>query len=354
MATKKTESSGVGRPKRGQISQAEKKRREAEIAAMPPRVCPRCGIEYPYGSMLKSSETSIYPDRLPLCKSCIGEVYEKYVERYVFMKKGNPERDAIRRMCMVLDIYYNDEIYDDAVKNYDPKKDSLPIFLYLKKVNAVRYLKKSFDDTIEDGRTIKSIAKAAQESDALDICDIPDSTIKFFGKGFTPEDYLFLQEQYDDWTSRHECQTKSQEEIFKDICYNRLQNLKARQNGTDTKNITDAFNKLLESGKLQPKQNASETMADNQSFGTLIEKWETTRPIPDVDEDLRDVDKIGEYVDIFFKGHMAEMLHLDNDSAKEYREYMKKYSAKRPDYDADDGADAVYDKIFGKQDKDNS
>ena len=33
------------------------------------------------------------------------------------------------------------------------------------------------------------------------------------------DDYLFLYEQYSDWTARHECETKSQEEIFKQICF---------------------------------------------------------------------------------------------------------------------------------------
>ena len=37
----------------------------------------------------------------------------------------------------------------------------------------------------------------------------------------------FLKREYDDWTARHECKTKTQEEIFKDICFNRLQNWKA-------------------------------------------------------------------------------------------------------------------------------
>lgn len=337
-----TTGTGRGRPKKGQISQAEKKRREQEIAETPPRKCPRCGKEFSFVDMY-ASNTIAYPDRVPLCKDCIKECYEKYVYEYKLMDRKRPERDAVRRMCMILDKYYSDEIYDKSVKNLDSVAGSSPIVLYLKTLQLAPYKKKSYDDTINEELSI------GLSNTSEDVYDISDETIKFFGEGFTPKDYVFLKEQYDEWTSRHECQTKSQEEIFKDICFNRLQNLKARQRGEDTKNITDSFNKLLESGKLQPKQNTSETMADNQTFGTLIQKWETTRPIPEVDDDLKDVDRIGLYLDVFYKGHMANMLKLGNDTAAFYQKYMKDYSATKPDYDAEDSTDAIFDKIFGKE-----
>ena len=334
--------SGRGRPKKGQISQAEKKRRAEELANEPPRRCPRCGEEFNV-TELYVSNTIVYPSRVPLCKNCIEECYDEYVNKYKAMERKRPERDAVRRLCMILDMYFSDEVYDKAVKNYDAMSSSLPIFLYLKMVRLAPHNKKSYDDTIAEELSM------GLSDTPEDTYEVDAATIKFFGKGFSQEDYVFLKEQYDEWTSRHECQTKAQEEIFKDICFNRLQNWKARQKGEDTKGITDAFNKLLESGKLQPKQNASETTADNQSFGTLIQKWEMTRPIPDVDEDMKDVDRIGLYMDVFYKGHMAKMLKLGNDTAAVYDRYIKKYSASKPDYDTDDDTDAIFDKIFGKE-----
>ena len=177
--------------------------------------------------------------------------------------------------------------------------------------------------------------------------EVDEKTIQFFGVGFNDEDYKFLKEQYDDWVARHECKTKAQEEIFKRICFKQLEILKATRRGDDTKHLDATFRDLLDTAKLQPKQNSGDTMADNQTFGTLIDKWENTRPIPEIDEDLRDVDKIGLYLEIFFKGHLAKMMGLKNGLSNLYSKFMKKYTVEKPEYNDDEDGEALFDAIFG-------
>ena len=104
---------------------------------------------------------------------------------------------------------------------------------------------------------------------------------------------------------------------------------------------------MLDSGKLQPKQNSGDTTADNQTFGTLIDKWENERPLPEIDEELRDVDKIGIYLDVFFKGHLAKMMGLKNGFSRLYSKYMKQYTVEKPEYEGDEDSEALFDAIFG-------
>ena len=138
-----------------------------------------------------------------------------------------------------------------------------------------------------------------------------------------------------------------QEEIFKRICFKQLEILKATRRGEDTKNLDDTFQKLLDTAKLQPKQNSGDTTADNQTFGTLIDKWENTRPLPEIEEELRDVDKIGLYVDVFLKGHLSKMMGLKNGLTNLYNKFMKKYTVEKPEYNSDANSDALFDAIFG-------
>ena len=112
------------------------------------------------------------------------------------------------------------------------------------------------------------------------------------------------------------------------------------------------FLKQLEAAKLQPKQNKGETTANNQTFGTLIDKWENTRPIPEIDEDLQDVDKIGLYLDVFFKGHLAKMMGLKNGLSNLYTKFMKKYTVEKPEYDNDEDSEVIFDAIFGSNNDD--
>jgi hypothetical protein len=181
-----------------------------------------------------------------------------------------------------------------------------------------------------------------------------EAATKFFGSGFSNEDYLYLYEQYSDWTARHECETKSQEEIFKRLCFTQLELLKATRNKEDTKDLNSTYLKQLEAAKLQPKQHKGETVSDTQTFGTLIDKWENTRPLPEIDEELKDVDKIGWYIDVFFKGHLSKMMGLKNGLSNLYTKFMKKYSVEKPEYSDEENSEILFDAIFGNSSSDSN
>ena len=95
-----------------------------------------------------------------------------------------------------------------------------------------------------------------------------------------------------------------------------------------------------------------DTMSEAQTFGTLIAKWETERPLPEIDPELEDVDKIGRYIDVFYRGHMAKVLGLKNGLSHIYQKFIEKFTVKRPEYDSDEDSEALFDAIFGRDDID--
>lgn len=255
---------------------------------------------------------------------------------------------------MALDIYYTDKVYNSAMnKVKESSADISPMGQYMRIIQLSQYNneKQTYETTItkEEQKEIeKELTFDGSSDDNSENIEIDEITIKFFGKGFDSEDYFFLKEQYNDWVTRHECQTKAQEEVFKRICFKQLEILKATRAGEDTKNLDDTFQKLLDTAKLQPKQNSGETMSDAQTFGTLIDKWENTRPLPEIDEELKDVDKIGWYLDVFYRGHLSKMMGLKNGLSNLYTKFMKKYSVDKPEYDDDENSEILFDTIFGK------
>ena len=84
------------------------------------------------------------------------------------------------------------------------------------------------------------------------------------------------------------------------------------------------------------------------TFGQLIDKWEQEKPIPEPEEEFKDVDKIGLYIDVFFKGHLSKMMGLKNAFSALYERYIAKYTVKKPEYDEDVDSEVLFDKIFGK------
>lgn len=292
--------------------------------------------------------------KIPYCKSCLDKFYQNYLKKYDELEYKNPNRKSIERICMILDLYYSDKVFDSAVKDFEKRTDATFIASYLKQVKLYQYRNKNYDTTIHDKykamKDSDSVMSVYTEQDIQQSEDI-NNAIKLFGSGFTDDDYIFLYDQYIDWTTRHECETKSQEEVFKQICFTQLELLKATRAKQDTKDLNATFLKQLEAAKLQPKQNKGETTADSQTFGTLIDKWETTRPLPEIDEDLRDVDKIGLYIDVFFRGHLAKMMGLKNGLSNLYTKFMKKYTVEKPEYNDNEDGEALFDAIFGSADE---
>ena len=276
----------------------------------------------------------------------IGEVKYQNIEKFL---ETHPN-------YLLSDVYYKEDVYNSALKNYRESDVSTSLMSqYMRLIQLLQYNrnKETYENTLAKENQHELDASAAV--DVSTDFEADKATIDFFGAGFNNEDYEFLKREYEDWTARHECKTKAQEEVFKDICFNRLQNLKALRKGEETKDITAAFQKLLDSGKLQPKQNSGDTTADNQTFGTLIDKWENERPLPEIDEELKDVDKIGYYIDTFFKGHTCKMLNVKNAFSNLYSSMMKRFTVSKPEYNSDEDdydSELNFDTIFGDQSSD--
>lgn len=316
------------------------------------RQCFICGREYVDTNYYNSNSVFFSGfGKIPYCKHCIEDIFQQYCEKYKEENNLNPERKAVKRLCAAFDIFYSDTVYNSVIKKIEERKINISIFSeYMKQIQLRQYHDKNFDTTLlneEHDNFIDGIP-----SDATIKMDVEERVINFFGTGFSEDDYKYLQREYNDWVARHECKTKAQEEVFKRLCFKQLEILKATRKGEDTKDLDATFQKLLETAKLQPKQNAGDAMADNQTFGTLIDKWENTRPIPEVDEDLQDIDKIGLYLEIFFKGHLAKMMGLKNGLSNLYTKFMKKYTVEKPEYNDNEDGEALFDAIFGNAQED--
>lgn len=297
--------------------------------------------------------------RIPYCKDCIDKMYQGYLDEFNRLQYTNCEKRAVQRLCMVLDLYYSDEMYNTAFSDHQKavvkfdNKDLKFITYYMKNVKMYQYRKRNYNTTINDEyKTLKEENRKMSIFNNVDSKDQEriNKAVKIFGAGFSDVDYLFLLDQYDDWTSRHECKTKSQEEIFKAICFNRLKAHKANVAGEDTKDLDRTFKDLLDTGKLQPKQNKESIIADKMRMGDLISMWENVikKPVPTPTSHLADIDHIGE-LDGFMRGHTITAIGESPNSYSEvYKKLMKQFTVNRPEYTDDYDSDDAFDKVVGE------
>lgn len=324
--------------------------------------CSCCGKEYTAqkgnfpvtNSMLYEGNNGY----LTICKSCV----EKYYQQLVGVYSGNEEH-ALEHCCRLFDWFYSNDVVA-MTKNISQGRSKVSVYPSKMNIKQVQDKGKTYLDTIR--------IKHQQDDKIMDVEDIitPDETaesigeraskdtIMFFGFGYNDEEYLFLEDQYADWTTRYECKTKAQEELFKSICIAQLTIQRAQRRGS-TKEVTDAmktFQDLLGTANLKPSQTNDNALADQNTFGTLIKKWETERPIAEADEEWKDVDGINKYINTFFLGHLCNLVHVENDYEEQYREEMAKYTVTPPVYEEDEmGETALLDKFSNKGNKnDNS
>lgn len=314
-------------------------------------VCQKCG-ERLDSKTFYSTKSTFYETylKIPICKDCLDDLYQEYYSKYKSSGHTNPDRKAVERVCMVIDVYYKDSIFDSAMKSWE-KDGSTPLIIYYMRNTRLRaYMNKTYDDTLLDKHIAaknKEVVVSIYNDADVELDKRVSEGEKIFGAGFDREDYVYLYTQYMDWIARHECETKSKEELIKQICFVQLDLLKANRSGDDTKDLNLTLTKLMDAAKLQPKQNAGDTTADNQTLGTLIDKWENTRPIPEIDEELKDVDKIGAYIDTFFRGHLAKMAGIKNGFSNLYDKFMSRYTASKPEYIEDEDSESLFEAVFG-------
>ena len=192
------------------------------------------------------------------------------------------------------------------------------------------------NNTEENTRIVQKTLKAAK---------------KRFGNSYSNEDLMFLENEYQDWITRYECNTKAQETIFERLAFKKWEINKATKAGQNTKDLDKTYTDLLASINILPRQNADNGLDNSLTFGQLIEQWESTRPIPEPDPEFADVNHIAKYIKTWFKGSLARSLGIDNGYSKEYDDELQKYTVKKQDYSEDDESDDIYKSVFGDDTK---
>lgn len=321
-------------------------------------LCPKCNE---FKSTSKGNSDFYRDERwaigwFPVCKDCLKLMAE---QRTSHREKSRECKESVQKVLRFMDRAYDDKWYEQCVRNVTDKNSEAGIFdenpsafgAYIRGMSTLPQFsdKKCWDDSefyetrsidedlVEDAKIVKATVKEGR---------------KRFGMAYTDEEIMFLENEYKDWISRNECQTKAQEVTFESIARTRLLQDKLLRQGKPTKDIDKQLQDWLDTGNLKPKQNNMDSLSDAQTFGTLIRKYEEERPLPKIDPEFEDLDKIGLLIDVFFRGHTSKMAGLKNAFSNIYEKVMKKYTVSLPEYDEDTDSEVIFDKIFGNREDD--
>jgi len=314
-------------------------------------VCPSCG-------RLKSAKReNFYADRntihgfYPYCKECVFRDAEN-IEKPTDQPKET--KLSVQRVLRKMDRPFIESLYISCVNAYNNEESNdsgkakmMPFQRYMTQINSFPAYKDKTWENSEWGEKL-----VTKQPDRIDIVDEDQEIIKRGRKRFgaySAEELYQLESAYEDWVSRYPAEAKAQEVLFEQLC---IQDMRARQlakEGSDPKDAIKSCQDIMTSLGIKPTQNSTDAMTDQKTFGELIKAWETEKPIPEPDGEWADVDRIGLFIDVFFKGHLAKMLNIKNAFSSIYENFIGKLTVKRPEYDEDSDTEAIFDEIFGNK-----
>lgn len=300
------------------------------------------------------SKTTFYQHKeyasgyFPICKDCLLQMVEQRTNK---KDKPNETKESVQEVLHMMNKPYINSLYESCVKGtlddtgertknssfkvYMVQISSLPQWKNLTWKNSDFGYTKVTEDAEDEEENKKELIKKGR---------------KRFG-AYPQQDLLFLEKEYEDWVSRYPCDTKSQEILFQGICCKQLEIDKAQKREADTSKLYKDLQDMMGSLNIKPNQSDGDGLTDTLTFGQLIAKWEDEKPIPEPEGDFKDIDKIGLYIDVFFKGHLAKMMELKNGYSALYDKFIGKYTVKKPEYDGEDPtSEGLFNKIFGQAD----
>lgn len=283
-----------------------------EKKALPKKkVCEKCELSKNIGEYYNGDKMFFPSGKISVCKSCALKIVEE-----------NGHEGLLGLLRMLNKPFYQD-MYKNDVADYVRMMNSMPQY---------RNVTFTQSDSLAELLSLSTIKRAKPKELTED--ELRDSE-DYWGIGNSEQEYLWLNTEYSDYLNRYEVDSKTLENLIREICLVQLDIRVARANKRDVKNELRAYNDLLTAANLKPVQETGNLANESSSFGLLIKKWEDTRPIQD-DTEWKKNDSIGEYLKVWFTGHLMRMFSLENKDEEDYYKEINKYTVVASEDEGDD------------------
>lgn len=338
--------------------------------------CCRCGRSYSrLNGSFPVSHSPMYRGTgyLPICSECVDDLYEGYKKEL-----GN-DRDAMRRICMKLDLYWNDSIYAmvERVSGVQSR-----VRTYIGKTNLLKYIDKTFDDTIleeeaaskdeftkrvddavseklkcieygsaqELSRNCENSYDGGDEQTENSRKEIKQEDIEFWGPGYDFDFYGDLNRRWAGWTQGSDVTDPSERSLYKQICLLEATITRDSAQGKAIDKNVNALNTLLGSMNLKPaqKKDDADGELDKMTLGVGIQKWEFSRPLPETPKNMVDIRGTIKNITTWYLGHACKMVGLRNSYCKMYEDAMDRLRVSHPEYDEEDD-DSILNDLFASE-----
>lgn len=237
----------------------------------------------------------------PVCKECTDEFFLKMKEHF-----GDSEKEALKYLCMMYGLYYHPNPFYAALKKNSYKTK---INTYVSMIQVKPWTGKCWLDTLEE--KINPDEETKEEENPV----ITNEMKKFWGAGYSDQDYLMLQSYYDGYIKIHEGtpDIKTQK-IMKTLSLTEYQIQKNMQNNKDIGALVNSYKSQLAELETDSADVANDTLG---KWIFDIEKYCPADYYADKNK-YHDFFGIIEYIERFLYRPLKNLLFNTKEPEKEY------------------------------------
>lgn len=251
-----------------------------------------------------------------ICKDCLIEIYKDLVNEY------KSENKALYRLCMLLDVYYDEKRVVTCKEKAKESGKDLPLE-YMPKLSLKQYANKSFIDSdkmelnekkIVETEDVKKEEKSTKKNKKT---VVTPEMIQRWGDNLEENDYIFLEETYKKMEETYDKTNPLSLITYKQIakCYLEMEHADSAQ---EKKQIYETISKMTGDCKIKASQQEKD---ENEAYTDFITMIEFDEPCEKPLSFFDDIDKCEKYFDRFVRNPLAISLELERiESMDDYTE----------------------------------
>ena len=239
--------------------------------------------------------------KVPYCKTCVNKIYEYY------LKETGSDKTALYFTLMKLDIPFIEEVYNSIAE-----KKAVTISTYITTLQRRTTCQEVWSDFTatdvkldKDEVHIQTVDDKKKELNRLE---------KIWGKQDCVEDYDFLEETFNRYTQGMEFVNPQQEDLYKDLCRDRLLLRKINDNrysGEESLDkVQNRISKTMSILKVdQYESNRPKTLSEQSLFEKIrLCDENNVKDVYSEPSKYYDLNKVQYYVEKFSLRPLANML----------------------------------------------
>lgn len=288
-------------------------------------ICSICGLSKAKSNYYTSTRKEYQSNggRCPICKICLADILIDINTQTVTVNN-------FKKVLSYLDMVYIPSLFTE-VSLQDNVSAKNFIGMYKKSLNLKKEWKNlKFADSVMF-EVEHEMAKNETKKEAY--FEVTDDMRLFWGNDLEPEDYKFLQQNFNKFTENEKKMDYKKESDYKTLCVYELQKSKIQYDLNrvgDVQKLQGLIDNLSNNLGIQAIQKKNDEQNDRFTLGLIARYHEDVKkkPIKRWVEDLGNLDMVSKTIKTYYLGGILQAMQINNPNIEEYKKEVNQFTVK--------------------------